>query len=156
MDYEENDVVLVPVRVDHLEAVLRARDRAAGAYLADENPANPLYGPKNDWPGAALEELYEVSTPTLREVLDHLAHHGVDQRVSLRQLSDTVFGKGEDLRRISGVLNGLTKNSRRIRRKKGGVWPIFSDPHGESGGFEYWMDAATAERFRDIARRFRT
>jgi hypothetical protein len=156
MDFDEDDVVLVPVRVDRLEAVLRARDGAgaAEAYPVQENLAESLYGPKKDWSETALELLYAESTPTLRQVLDHLAAQGPDQRVSLRQLSEVVFGEGNDLRRISGVLNGLTKNSRKIRGKRGGVWPIYHDPHGKSGGFEYWMDAATAERFREIARRF--
>ena len=93
----------------------------------------------------------------MRHVIKHLADQDSGQRVSVRQLSDVVFGKGNDpdLRRISGVLNGLTKNSQKIRGKKSGVWPIFYDPHGETDGFEYWMDTATAEKWREIERNVR-
>ena len=153
----ENDVVLVPVRVDRLKAVLRARDGTeVGAYVAEADPAKPLYGATEDWPREDLERLYAVSKPKMRLILSHLAHQPPNRRVSLRELSNVVFEEGSDpnLNRISGIFNGLTGNSRKIRGRAHGVWPIFYNPHGETGGFEYWLDIATAEQFREIARRF--
>jgi hypothetical protein len=153
----ENDVVLVPVRVNRLDDVLRARDgEDVGAYPGEADPAEPLYGPKKDWPGEDLTRLYAVSKLNMRLAFSHVAHQPPNQRVSLRELSEVVFGEGNDpnLNRISGVLNGLTGNSRKIRGRESGVWPIFYDPNGETGGFEYWMDAATAEKFREIERFF--
>lgn len=155
----DDDVVLVPVRVDRLDAVLRARDGGdMGAYNAKaEGPAEPLYGPRKDWRGEDLRRLYAVSRPNMRLVLDHIAQQPPNRRVPLRELSEVVYGKGNDpnLSRISGVFNGLTGNSRKIRGKSGGVWPISYDPNGRLGGFEYWMDAATAEEFREIGHSFR-
>jgi hypothetical protein len=158
MDAMEKDVVLVPVRVDQLQAVLKARDgEIVGADHADTAREERLYGSHKDWTGAELERLYALSKPTLRLVFGHLAHHP-EQRVTTWQLADVVYGEGKDpdFRRIRGVLNGLTRHAQRVRGKENGVWPIFYDPHGETGGFEYWMDHATAEKFREIERSFRT
>jgi len=136
---------MVPVPRGRLQDVYRLL--AADGAAAVEGPTKD-----GEWTPEELRRLYEESAPVMRTVLAYLAENA-GRPVKATELARAVYGLDDDKggRKLAGALGAVARRGKNRYGKRS--WPFSAARKYQGGGWQYEMDADTAEHILKAAER---